>query len=115
MYIKFLQVVPETNMWGGILVCIAIVFAAFVLLWGMLQLLGLLNLRKAKFKADRLNNNAENKIVVEHILPIIDEESEEDDEELIAVITAAIAMVWDKPASGFRVVSFKKRTGWKLM
>ena len=42
-------------------------------------------------------------------------ENEEDEEELIAVITAAVSAVLKKPASGFKVVSFKKREGWKLM
>ena len=37
----------------------------------------------------------------------------DDDDEIIAVITAAIAAILQKPASGFRVVSFKKRGNWK--
>ena len=37
----------------------------------------------------------------------------ENEEELIAVITAAISAITQKPASGFRVTSFKKRSGWK--
>jgi len=42
-------------------------------------------------------------------------ESGEDEEELIAVITAAVSAFLSKPVSGFRVVSFKKRDGWKLV
>ena len=42
-----------------------------------------------------------------------DERNERDETELIAVITAAIAMILKKPASGFKVVSFKKRNNWK--
>ena len=47
------------------------------------------------------------------------EKNEESEEELIAVITAAIAMIinecnsFQKPVSGFNVVSFKKRSNWK--
>jgi len=37
----------------------------------------------------------------------------DDDDEIIAVITAAIAAVLQKPTSGFKVVSFKKRGNWK--
>jgi len=44
---------------------------------------------------------------VEMIIPPAEEE------ELIAVITAAISAFLRKPASGFRVVSFKKRGNWK--
>jgi len=35
--------------------------------------------------------------------------------ELIAVITASVAAILEKPVSGFRVVAFKQRTGWKLI
>ena len=42
-------------------------------------------------------------------------ENEEDEEELIAVITAAVSAILKKPVSGFKVVSFKKREGWKLI
>lgn len=43
-------------------------------------------------------------------MPLTDKD---DEEELIAVITAAVAMILEKPASGFRVVSFKPRPVWK--
>ena len=39
----------------------------------------------------------------------------EDEEELIAVITAAVSTALKKPVSGFRVVSFKKRSGWNYL
>ena len=38
---------------------------------------------------------------------------DENEEELIAVITAAVAAILQKSVSGFRVVSFKKRSNWK--
>ena len=41
------------------------------------------------------------------------EEIEEDENELIAVISAAVSMILNKPVSGFKVVSFKKRGNWK--
>ena len=65
----------------------------------MLKLFG----KKNKDKAVEIK---ENEVVIKTV--------EEDEEELIAVITAAVAMVLMKPVSGFRVVSFKQRTGWKI-
>ena len=52
-----------------------------------------------------------NKEQIENEEPV--EIIQEDEEELIAVISAAIAMLLKKPVSGFRVVSFKKRSNWK--
>lgn len=54
------------------------------------------------------------KTIVEEIPQEIEQEIEgTDEEELIAVITAAISAITKKPASGFRVTSFKKRGNWQ--
>jgi len=62
-------------------------------------------------------NKKENDDITKTEIEVTDNinESEEDDEELIAVIAAAVSAVLRKPVSGFRVVSFKKREGWKLI
>ena len=63
----------------------------------------------------KLFGNKNKKITEENIVSVNANAVEENEEELIAVITAAVAAFLKKPASGFRVVSFKKRTGWKWL
>ncbi|MCL1859740.1 MAG: OadG family protein [Oscillospiraceae bacterium] len=101
------------------LIGMAIVFAVLILLWIILELFGYIS-NKIINKSDKSKKS--DVIVGDGVpdVPIKIEqneneiiEAEENEEELIAVITAAVASVLDKPVSGFRVVSFKQRTGWK--
>jgi len=110
------------NAFYGILLCLAIVFVGFIALWVMLSLLGLFNRgnmikrnRKKITKTTKPEEITEIKTIAGAIIPAESNEEEEDDEELIAVITAAVAAILEKPVSGFRVVSFKKRPGWKSL
>ena len=99
------------------LVGMAIVFAVLILLWVILELFGYASkkiINKPK-KSDIIN---ESDVIVGDGVPDVPQIQEEtgileDEEELIAVITAAVAMSVQKPVSGFRVVSFKQRNGWK--
>ena len=107
------------NLWFGIevmLIGMAIVFSVLVLLWGVLELFGFVS-KKITQKASDQKNAELPEISIEEKEEKIEEsgENEEDEEELVAVISAAVASVLEKPVSGFRVVSFKKRNDWKFI
>ena len=102
------------------LVGMAIVFAVLILLWIILEIFGYIS-KKITNKSDK---SIKSDVTVGDGVPDVpylqnknnenNEETENlEDEEVIAVITAAIAMSVQKPVSGFRVVSFKQRNGWK--
>jgi len=63
------------------------------------------------FKKKNIENKEHEELV--EITNSADHVDEENEEKLIAVISAAIAMILKKPVSGFKVVSFKKRNNWK--
>lgn len=82
------------------------VFAALALLWGVLEVFrfffyDLPNKRKngTEKKAPVKTESAPSAPVAQPV---------QSDEELVAAIVAAVAQVMDKPASSFRVVSFRK-------
>ena len=105
------------NPFYGILLCLAIVLIGFIILWLILFILGFYNggnmIRKNRMIKQKKDEEA--KKTADSIIPANANKDEEDENELIAVITAAVAAVLQKPVSGFRVVSFKKRSGWKLL
>ena len=93
---------------GGVFLIIAL--AAFIIGW--------IIYKKVKPK----NQGAANKnIIIENTAPFAipvsqtenKTEEKNDEEELIAVISAAVAAMLNKPVSGFRVVAFKKRGNWQ--
>lgn len=92
-----------------LLLGMAVVFAVLVVIWAILVLTGKIFLNGAK------NNNAkslpekavETTPVSEEITSAETDEAP-DETELIAAITAAIAVVLDKPQTSFRVVSFRR-------
>ena len=66
------------------------------------------------FLRKKHGKKAEDKTEIMQIpLKTAEDTAETEEAEIIAVITAAVASVLDKPLSGFRVVSFKKRSEWK--
>lgn len=89
------------------------VFAVLALLWGVLEIFrfffyDLPNKRKNGVKnevASANNSVAAPAPAVQSVTA-----SGDSDEEIVAAITAAISVVMDKPATSFRVVSFR-RTG----
>ena len=97
------------DLWFGVevmLIGMAIVFAVLILLWGILELFGFVSKKIIEKTSDPA------KIALPENT---DEEEDEEEEEAIAVITAAVSAALEKPVSGFRVVSFKKRNEWKFM
>ena len=73
-----------------------------------------INKKKEKAEADEAKKIEEISLAAETETEIEKRQDiDGDEEELIAVITAAVSAALQKPASGFRVVSFKKRSGWK--
>jgi sodium pump decarboxylase gamma subunit len=94
------------RIWFGgsvMLMGMAIVFSVLILLWAILELFGFVSKKIGKKTNDPL-------LIPETVPP--ENTEDEDEEETIAAITAAISVVLEKPASGFRVVSFKKRNNW---
>jgi sodium pump decarboxylase gamma subunit len=94
------------RLWFGasvMLVGMAIVFSVLILLWVILELFGLVG------KIFGKKASAEPQITPEAPAP----ENADDEKETVAAITAALSVVLEKPVSGFRVVSFKKRSNWK--
>ncbi|MCL2157770.1 MAG: OadG family protein [Oscillospiraceae bacterium] len=96
------------------LIGMAIVFSVLILLWGVLELFGFVSKKitektnepkKAELPEITINENIEN----------IEAVNESEEDELVAVISAAVAAALEKPVSGFRVVSFKKRNDWKFI
>ena len=76
-----------------------VVFAVLAIIWGILEIFGKVFNRKTD-KAVTLPAPETDAIPV----------AEADNmEEIVAAITAAISMYSDKPASSFRVVSFRKK------
>ena len=120
-YIQDLIILPENPsfldrlIFGGkvALIGMAIVFAVLILLWVILELFGYIS-KKITNKSKKTDETFVGDGVpgVPHVSNE-NAEFEETKEELIAVITAAVAMSMQKPVSGFRVVFFKQRNGWK--
>lgn len=83
------------------------VFAVLALLWGVLELFRLFFY---DLPNKRKNASTEKKAPVKsESAPVAQPaQSVQSDEELVAAIVAAVAQVMDKPASSFRVVSFRK-------
>ena len=61
---------------------------------------------------DKKAETVETEVSPDLVQPSVIEEPTANEEELIAVITAAIVAATQKPASGFKVTSFKKRGDW---
>ena len=100
------------RLWFGLSVMIvgmAIVFAVLILLWAILELFGFVSKKIGK-KAGAPAQIPQNETKAED--PVSENTEEESEEEMVAAITAAISAVLEKPLSGFRVVSFKKRNNW---
>jgi sodium pump decarboxylase gamma subunit len=104
------------KLWFGVEVMLAgmaIVFSVLILLWGILELFGYVSKKiteKAKKPATLQQNEKTAEIISESA-----NKKDEDENEIIAAITAAVSCVMDKPVSGFKVVSFKKRNDWKSL
>ena len=89
------------------------IFAVLALLWGVLEIFrfffyDLPNKRKNGEKAENASANTASAAPAPAVQPAV--VSGTSDEEIVAAITAAISVVMDKPATSFRVVSFR-RTG----
>lgn len=94
---------PERLLLGGktTLVGMIVVFVGLAILIGCITLMGILarDRKKKNIKAEPVVSEV--KAVSE---PVAEEEAaEENDDALIAVITAAVAAVWDKKDTGFTV------------
>lgn len=102
--------------YGGLVTVIGLAFVFFVLiiLWGILELMGYINVSLAKRKnAEKELTEIPDEVYIPapaEDIPIPDGD-EEAEEEIAAVIAAAIAAASEaagKPQTEFRVVSFKK-------
>jgi len=88
----------------------AVVFAVLALLWGILEIFRIVFYEIPKKKAaEEAAKAAANTPAVQPEEPVDVSAAEEIDEaEIVAAITAAIAVVMDKPQTAFRVVSFRR-------
>ena len=85
---------------------IGTVFAVLAILWGVLEIFRFF-FYDLPNKAKKSEKKAEApKVPVAAPAPVVQAASS--DEEIVAAITAAISVVLDRPASSFRVVSFRK-------
>ena len=98
----------DDSFWGRLIyglkimgIGVAIVFGILLVLWLFLEVMGFL----VQYIGKKINKNKKEAI------PSMQET--EEDEEFIAVITAAVAAYTGRPATEFKVVSFKKRENWK--
>ena len=94
----------------------AVVFSVLILIWGILVLFRVIfydipNKKKAPAKPAETAPVKEAAPEPEPVPETI-EEPEADEAEVVAAITAAVALMLDKPQTSFRVVSFR-RTAWK--
>lgn len=84
------------------------VFAVLAILWGVLEVFRYV-FYDLKNKGNTAEKNPEKPVKSEPApAPVVTETAQTDDGELVAAITAALCVVLDKPATGFRVVSFRK-------
>ena len=90
-------------------------FAAIFLLAGVIVIwIIYLQIKKARQKSQVEDEPVETVAAAETAVQGTVIKEIESEEELIAVITAAISAITKKPASGFRVTSFKKRGNWRF-
>lgn len=76
-----------------------VVFAVLAIIWGILEIFGKV-----------FNKKTDKAVTLPAPEPAAIPVAEADNtEEIVAAITAAISMYSDRPASSFRVVSFKKK------
>lgn len=90
----------------------AVVFSVLILIWGILVLFRVIfydipNKKKALAKPAETAPVKEAAPEPEPVLETI-EEPEADEAEVVAAITAAVALMLDKPQTSFRVVSFRR-------
>ncbi len=76
-----------------------VVFAVLAIIWGILEIFGKIFGREAKTDAPAEKTVIPEKTAAEQVPK---------EEETVAAIVAAISAYTDKPATSFRVVSFKK-------
>lgn len=79
------------------------VFAVLIILWAVLSVFRLVFYKPGEPKKITKPIKADDVAV-----PVVSEAPKNNDEELVAVITAAISVMIDKPQTSFRVVSFKR-------
>ncbi len=79
------------------------VFSVLIILWAVLSVFRLVFYKPGESK------KSTNPIKADAVaVPVVSEAPKNNDEELVAVITAAISVMIDKPQTSFRVVSFKR-------
>ena len=91
----------------------AVVFAVLILIWAILVVFKIIFYdipNKKKAAEEAAAKPAESvPVIVEEPAPAVEAAADEPDEtELVAAITAALAVVMDKPQTSFRVVSFRR-------
>lgn len=90
----------------------ATVFAVLAILWGVLEIFRFFfydlpnKSKKREEKSEAPKAPKAPKTPVAPVAPVV--QAATSDEEIVAAITAAISVVMDRPASSFRVVSFRK-------
>lgn len=80
-----------------------VIFTVLIILWAVLSVFKLVFYKGEKAEASTASKSPAPAPV--QTAPI---QAQSDDAELVAAITAAIAVVMDKPQTSFRVVSFKR-------
>lgn len=94
-----------------------LIFVGIILIWLGFKIFSQSNKKTENNNTENQNKISENpppiEVMVSQIENTENSVTEQDEEELIAVISAAVAAVLNKPVSGFRVVSFKQRNGWR--
>ena len=84
-----------------------LVFTVLGLIWLILEIFG--RLLSAKPKEESTEIVIEKTPAIPEPQPVVEEAAASDDAEIVAAIVAAISAYTNKPANGFRVVSFKKK------
>ncbi len=84
-----------------------LVFTVLGLIWLILEIFGRAFTKKPEEESTEIIIEAQ-KTTVPEPQPVI-EKSSDDDAAIVAAIVAAISAYTNKPANGFRVVSFKKK------
>ncbi len=90
---------------------IATIFAVLAVLWGVLEIFRFFFYDLPnKSKGEKKSESAPKAPVVTAVSAPVATVSADQNEEIVAAIMAALAVVMDRPATSFRVVSFR-RTG----
>lgn len=102
--------IPWTKVWGTVITGLGVVFLALVLLILFVSLFGLIfqNIEKAKQQKAKAAAPSPAPAVPAKPAPVIDAAKTESDDDVIAVISAAVAMMSVQDGKNYAVKSIKR-------